>query len=82
MLRQVSLYKYKMSDVKNRCVFQCFFNVITLGERLMLSGRVFHSAAAAVSINHKFYSPISVWYQRSCICRFQMPSRVAPHPFF
>ena len=35
-----------------RYVFKCFFlNIITLGEHLMPSGRVFHSVAAAVSIN-------------------------------
>ena len=41
-----------MSYVK-RYVFKCFFlKITTLGEYLMLSGRVFHSvAAAAVSTN-------------------------------
>ena len=35
-----------------RYVFKCcFLNIITLGEHLMPSGRVFHSVAAAVSIN-------------------------------
>ena len=34
-----------------RYVFKCFLNIVTLGEHLIPSGRVFHSVAAAVSIN-------------------------------
>ena len=34
-----------------RYVFKCFLNIVTLGEHLMPSGKVFHSVAAAVSIN-------------------------------
>ena len=34
-----------------RYVFKCFLNIITLGKHLMPSVRVFHSVAAAVSIN-------------------------------
>ena len=31
--------------------FKCFLNIVTLGEHLIPSGKVFHSVAAAVSIN-------------------------------
>ena len=34
-----------------RYVFKCFLNIVTLGEHLIPSGKVFHSVAAAVSIN-------------------------------
>ena len=34
-----------------RYVFNCFLNIVTLGEHLIPSGKVFHSVAAAVSIN-------------------------------
>ena len=34
-----------------RYVFKCFLNIITLGEHLMPSSRVFHSVAAAVSVS-------------------------------
>ena len=34
-----------------RYVLKCFFNIITLGEHVMPSGRVFHSVAVAVSSN-------------------------------
>ena len=34
-----------------RYVFKCFLNIVTLGEHLMPSGKVFHSVAAAVSMN-------------------------------
>ena len=32
-------------------VFNCFLNIVTLGEHLIPSGKVLHSVAAAVSIN-------------------------------
>ena len=32
-------------------VFKCFLNIITIGEHLVPSGKVFHSVTAAVSIN-------------------------------
>ena len=34
-----------------RYVFKGFLNIVTLGEHLIPSGKVFHSVAAAVSIN-------------------------------
>ena len=34
-----------------RFVFKCVLKIITQGEHLMPSGRVFHSVAAALSIN-------------------------------
>ena len=33
-----------------RYVFKCCLNIVTLGEHLIPSGKVFHSVAAAVSM--------------------------------
>ena len=38
-------------SVSSRYVLKCFLKITTLGERLMASGRMFHTVAAAVSIN-------------------------------
>ena len=40
-----------MSDVKKICLYVVFLKIITLGKHLMPSDIVFHSVAAAVSIN-------------------------------
>ena len=40
-----------MSNVKKYMSLSVFLKIITLGEHLMPSGKVFHSVAAAVSIN-------------------------------
>ena len=56
-------------------VFKCFLKIITLGEHLMPSARVFHSVASAVSINRLPSFTVLLLlgrvYQRCCkpICR-------------
>ena len=52
MLKQVNNI-VKISNVKKKYIFKCcFLKIISPGEHLIPSGRVFHSVAAAVFITN------------------------------
>ena len=63
-----------------RYVFKCFLNIVTLREHLIPSGKVFHSVAAAVSINRlpSFTVLLLLGTNRCSICRSEMPSGMVP----